>query len=185
MSPPILTDDTVNLLYSPNTTTKFSTSLILQNDLVSNIPGDTRTLQISGVDFLSNKGGSVQYRTGWVLYTPPVTANGSYTDWFNYYATNGANFASARVTLNVVPILRIATLPLVEYKSTNPSLKFANAIPLTTYSLSASDDLRTWTAINNISGNNVWYADNIGALTIDSPVFVVEGATKYILISQL
>jgi hypothetical protein len=175
---PISNTDGFTAKLASGMTTKVSVASLIANDKYSGIQGETRGVTFVSASAMSQLGGTIQVKGGWLIYRPSSSAENGTTDTITYTVSNGIKTATGTVTVSLVTPDYVA---LVAIDRVSGDKVYFSVMPGMTFEVQGTNQLGTsptWTTITGPNNGN-WTSGADGRLIVTDPVAVGAASRFY------
>jgi hypothetical protein len=175
---PVANVDAFTAKLATGMTTKVTTASLISNDKYSGIPAETRGVTFVSASAMSQLGGTIQVRGGWVIYQPPVGIDDGNFDEFTYTVTNGTKTATGTVSVFLVKPDYVARVAIDRVSGDKV---YFSVMPGMTFEVQGTSSLGTefapaaWVKIEG-PNNSYWTSGADGRLIVTDPE---AGASRF------
>jgi hypothetical protein len=174
---PVANEDAFTAKLAAGMTTKVTTSSLISNDKYSGIPGDIRGVTFVSASATSQLGGTIQVKSGWLIYQPSPSAQNGTSDTFTYTVSNGVKTAPGTVTVSLVTPEYVAQVAIDHVSGDKV---YFSVMPGMTFEVQGTSQLGTSATWTTIAGpnNGYWTSGADGRLIVTDPA-AVGGASRF------
>ena len=175
---PVATEDGFTAKLAAGMTTKVTIASLISNDKYSGILGETRGVTFVSASAMSQLGGTIQVKGGWLIYRPPSGIDDGNFDTFTYTVTNGTKTTTGTVQVFLVKPDYVAQVAIDRVSGDQV---YFSVMPGMTFEVQGTSELGTSPTWTTIAGpnNGYWTSGADGRLVVTDPVAVGAASRFY------